>query len=191
MQKSAAFKAGYRTIADLGRARIKRAGERINSERTSELNLKKQAAIDLGFKAYNLSLSNFKVWQGDMSDAELGEQIEMHVDHLSKASSAEDVLYELLLKAGFPLTTKVQSIEMAGKAVFSIEDGALLICLEKEITPELIDALAEANPLAGDLPRRRLQGQRPAEGECCSDLQGSRARPKNPKSSSGRSEGAA
>ncbi len=45
------------------------------------------------------------------------------------------------------MTTKVASAEMAGKHVFSIEEGALLICLEKEITPELIDALAEANPL--------------------------------------------
>ncbi len=57
------------------------------------------------------------------------------------------MLYELLLKAGFALTTNVQSIEVAGSQVFSIDDGALLICLEKEITPELIDALAEANPL--------------------------------------------
>jgi adenine-specific DNA-methyltransferase len=68
-------------------------------------------------------------------------------DHLSPASSAEDTLYELLLKSGFLLTTKVEITEMAGKQVFSVQDGALLICLEKDITPELIDALAEANPL--------------------------------------------
>ena len=77
----------------------------------------------------------------------LGEQIEMHIDHLSAASTAEDVLYELLLKAGFPLTTKVKSIKLVGKEVFSIEDGSMLICLEKEITPALVDALAEENPL--------------------------------------------
>ena len=73
--------------------------------------------------------------------------MEMHVDHLASQNSATDILYEMLLKAGFPLTTKVVSSKMAGKQVFSIGDGALLICLEKEITPELIDALAEANPL--------------------------------------------
>jgi adenine-specific DNA-methyltransferase len=71
----------------------------------------------------------------------------MHVDHLSPASSAEDVLYELLLKAGFSLTTNVEAVEAAGQEVFSVENGALLICLEKEITPALVDALAEANPL--------------------------------------------
>lgn len=47
---------------------------------------------------------------------------------------------------GFPLTTKVEKRDMAGKEVFSIEDGAILICLDKEITSELIDALAEAKP---------------------------------------------
>ena len=113
--KTAGLKAGYRTIADLGRARIKRAGERINSERASELDLQGQVAVDLGFKAYSLSRSNFKVWEGDISDVELGEQIEMHVDHLSKASSPEDVLYELLLKSGFPLTTKVKSTRIVRK----------------------------------------------------------------------------
>jgi len=71
----------------------------------------------------------------------------MHVDHLTKPSSAENIFYELLLKAGFPLTTKVVRLNLVGKQVFSIQDGALLICLEKEITSALIDALAEANPL--------------------------------------------
>ena len=61
--------------------------------------------------------------------------------------SQEDVLYELLLKAGFPLTTKIETVRMAETQAFSIQEGALLVCLEKEITSELIDALAEANPL--------------------------------------------
>jgi adenine-specific DNA-methyltransferase len=146
-EKSAAFNAGYRTIADLGRARIKRAGEKINSDRVSEFDLQGQAPADVGFKAYSLSRSNFKIWEGDISDAELDGQIEMHVDHLSKTSSPEDVLYELFLKSGFPLETKFKSIQLAGKEVFAVGDGGLLICLEKEITPELIDAMAETNPL--------------------------------------------
>ena len=58
-----------------------------------------------------------------------------------------DILYELLLKSGFPLTTKVEKLNIAGKEVYSIEEGALLICLEKELTQALIDALAETNPL--------------------------------------------
>ena len=71
----------------------------------------------------------------------------MHVKHLRQASGSEDVFYEMLIKAGFALTTEVKAVNVAGKEIFSVENGALLTCLEKEITPELIDALVTANPL--------------------------------------------
>lgn len=146
---SDAYKAGYKTIAEIGRDRMRRAKERTDAEIGKQLNLDDKRPSDAGFKSFKLDRSNFKVWRADAtaSEFELSEQIELHIDHQAKGSGAEDVLYELLLKAGFPLTTKVTPVEMAGKQVFSIQDGALLICLEKEITPELIDALAEANPL--------------------------------------------
>lgn len=136
----------YATIAEIGRERIRR----VIAERESGAELINQdRAACLGFKSFRLDRSNFKLWDGDTAGNidGLGTQIEMHIDHLLESSSAEDVLYELLLKAGFPLTTKVKAIKLAGKDVFSVEDGALLICLEKEITSELIDALAESNPL--------------------------------------------
>lgn len=145
---SDAFKASYKTVAEIGKERIRRAAKKIAEEREGQLDLEGNGKLDLGFKVYKLDLSNFKTWQGDADTFdESGKQLEMHVEHLSQDSSADDVLYELLLKAGFPLTTKVKIIEMASKQVFSIEDGALLICLEKEVSPELIDALADAEPL--------------------------------------------
>ena len=138
----------FPTIAAMARERIRRAAKQTADEMHGQLHAKDGPQLDLGFKALKLDRSNFQVWDGDSAQHEdLGRQIELHIDHLSDTSSAEDVLYELLLKAGFPLTTKVQTVKMVGKQVFSIEDGALLICLEKEITSELIDALAEANPL--------------------------------------------
>jgi adenine-specific DNA-methyltransferase len=126
---------GLRTIAEICIERLKRIG-----------NNYRDLHSDVGFRTFALTRSNFKVWSGDIADG-LEDQIEMHVDHLSADSGPEDTLYELLLKAGFSLSTKVQSLPMGGTKVFSVEDGALLICLEKEITTELIDALAEANPL--------------------------------------------
>jgi adenine-specific DNA-methyltransferase len=119
-------------------------------EKSAELDLKREGNLDFGFKVLRLARSNFDIWDGEADaahDRDLERQVEMHVDHLSKSSSAEDVLFELLLKSGFPLATKVRTVDMAGRQVFSIEHGTLLICLEKEITTELIDALAEANPL--------------------------------------------
>ncbi|EGE55959.1 Site-specific DNA-methyltransferase (adenine-specific) [Rhizobium etli CNPAF512] len=144
---SEAAKAGYKTISALSRDRIRRVRESILKRNEGELDLAARKTPDLGFRSFSLARSNFRTWEGDSTGADIEKQLEMHVDHLSKGHGSEDVLYELLLKSGFALTTKVQTISLAGKDVFSIEDGALLICLEKEITPELIDALAEANPL--------------------------------------------
>lgn len=145
---SEAQKAGYENIAQIGRDRIRRAAENIASEWRSRLDLNGKGKLDYGFRAFSLSRSNFRLWDGDaLTEFNISQQIDMHVDHLAVASTAEDVLYELLLKAGFSLTTEVKMVEMAGRNVFSIENGALLICLEREITTELIDALAEANPL--------------------------------------------
>jgi adenine-specific DNA-methyltransferase len=139
---------GYSTISEVAKERIRRVVRKITEEHESQLDLDGAGELNLGFKAFKLNRSNFKVWEGEAAaGADLAEQLEMHVDHVSDASTPEDILYELLLKAGFPLTTKVETVKLAGKPVFSIENGALLICLEKEITSELIDAMAEANPL--------------------------------------------
>ena len=145
---SNAAKAGFSTISDIGNERIRRVISKVMKDAEGQLDFEQKMAADLGFMAFKLDRSNFKTWQcnADTFD-ESGKQLEMHVEHLSPESSAEDVLYELLLKTGFPLTTKVKTVEMAGKQAFSIADGALLICLEKEVTPELIDALAGAEPL--------------------------------------------
>ena len=124
-----------RNIAALARERLKRA---IGN------------SAEQGFRAFRLDRSNFKVWQGDAEqltdERKLAEQLAMHVDHIDKASAPEDILYELLLKAGHPLDTKVEQIKLAGKKVYAIEGGKLLICLEKAITAALIDAIAEAAP---------------------------------------------
>lgn len=139
-ETSEEYRQGYKTISAIGLERIRRV-----IKRAAEQN--QTVPLDCGMRVFRLDRSNFKVWQGEVASDELNRQIEMHAYHLLSKSAAEEVLYELLLKSGFSLTTNVQTLEMAGKSVFSIEDGTLLICLEMEITPELIDALAEANPL--------------------------------------------
>jgi adenine-specific DNA-methyltransferase len=140
----------FATIADIAKERIRRAAKAIALEKSAELDLKSEGKLDFEFKVLRLARSNFDIWDGEAGaehDRDLERLVEMHVDDLSKSSSAEDVLLELLLKSGFPLATKVRTVDMAGRQVFSIEHGTLLICLEKEITTELIDALAEADPL--------------------------------------------
>ncbi len=145
---SEAHIAGFKTIADISKERIRRAAKKIEDEQNDQLDLNGGSKIDLGFKVFKLSRSNFKVWEGDVEKIEnLEKQLFDHVDHINGASEPEDILYELLLKSGFPLTTKVEKLQLAGKDVFSIEEGALLICLDKKLTQEVIDAIADANPL--------------------------------------------
>ncbi len=136
-----------KNVAELCKERLRRSLRALNGERNGKL-LADAERQNLGFRVFRLDRSNFRMWDVENdADGKLEQQIELHVEHLAQASTPEDVLYELLLKAGFPLTTEVQIVKIAGKEVFSVEDGALLICVEKEITPELIDALAEAKPL--------------------------------------------
>ncbi len=159
-ENSEAFKAGYKTIADIGKERIRRVIKKIEAEQAAAekdaasnlpgMATEQPAQVDLGFKVFKLDKSNFKLWDGadpDISEEKLARQLELFVDHIHPKASPGDVLYELLLKAGFTLTETVVKKTMAGKTVFSVADGALLICLENAITRELIDAVAEAEPI--------------------------------------------
>lgn len=154
---SEALKAGYETISDIGKERIRRVINKINGNSTrSDRQMKlsglqeKHLSLDLGFKVFKLDRSNFKIWDGSNPDAteeEIGKQLTMHVDHVLPSATQEDLLYELLIKSGFKPTERVERLEMAGKTVFSISEGALLICLEDRITRELIDDVAKAEPM--------------------------------------------
>lgn len=137
--------AKLKTIPDLAKSRIYNVGKEISKKAEQELELSPETPVDVGVKLYSLTTSNLRQWSGDAED--LTEELELHVHNVDPSATPEDIVYELLLKAGFPLTTKVKDEEMAGKTVYSVEDGSLLICLDKEITPALIDALADADPL--------------------------------------------
>lgn len=182
---SEAHKAGFNTIADIGKERIRRAAKKIAEEQaqrvipakagTHDLPLMMDSRVrgndtgcsgndtegerpplDLGFKVFKLAPSNFRIWDGEKalegdSDTQqtdtLLRMLEEHVDHINAASTPEDILYELLLKAGFSLTLPIEKRVMAGKDVYAIEDGAMLICLDKHLTDAVIDAMAATHPI--------------------------------------------
>ena len=137
-----ASRAGYRDIAQLSRERIRRAGRLVRKGATLGLG-------DNGFRAFKLDRSSFKRWSAEASGQELGDlvdRLEEHADHIDPHATKNDILFELLLKDAFPLDTPVEILKVAGKEVFSVADGALLICLEVALTEDLIDALAELEP---------------------------------------------
>ncbi len=200
-EQSEAYKAGYKTIADIGKERIRRVIKKLEEEEPRiDANKRESKQEQLfsdpdigvhsrslavqsppGFKVFKLDRSNFRLWDGSQSgeDADkIATQLELHEQHIDPGATQEDILYELLLKAGFPLATKVEPLYLVdGKlqkeepridtnqheskqkdigvhscsfvvpSVFSIAEGALLICLQEEITKELIKAMADADPL--------------------------------------------
>ena len=136
----------FATVAEIGKERIRRAAKKIADEK-SQSDLGDNGELDLGFKVFKLARSNFKVWEGDSEKiTDLGQQLKEHIDHIAADTDPEAILYELLLKTGCSLTAPVEKLTLAGKEVFAIDDGDLLICLEKEISQEVIDAIANKNP---------------------------------------------
>lgn len=148
-ENTSVSKEGYRTIADIGKERIRRVIKKIQNESKEQLDLQGNK-IDLGFKVFKLDQSNFKIWDGEIEQTSDGKkiekQLEFQIEHINPKATEEEILYELLLKSGFALTTKVEVLQMAGKRVYSIENGALLICLERNLTKEVITEMARKEP---------------------------------------------
>lgn len=109
-ENSEAFKAGYSTIAEIGKERIRRVIKKIRDDQAGKLDLDGRLATqDLGFKVFKLRESNFKIWRTNIeTEEELVTQMQQHLEPLDEHAKTEDVLYELLIKAGVPLTTDIR-----------------------------------------------------------------------------------
>ncbi|HRN46683.1 MAG TPA: site-specific DNA-methyltransferase [Niabella sp.] len=152
-----AKKLGYRTIAEVSKERVRKviseskkklAISKTKSEGELFTNNGEKQKIDLGFKVYKLAPSNFKVWDATLEKEPeaIQQRLFEHINHISPGAQQEAILYELLLKSGFELTTPIETLSLAGKTVFSIAEGQLLICLEKELTHDCVKAMAEKQP---------------------------------------------
>lgn len=133
--KSEVFLSGYRTIADIGKERIRRAGEKVKADNEGIENL------DIGFKVFKLDSSNIKPWDTDFANLE--RDLVNNVDNIKYDRSAEDVMYELLLKYGVDLTIPIKTHTIEGKTVYSVGLGALLICLDNDITLDVVEGIGK------------------------------------------------
>lgn len=129
---SEAMKAGYETIADLGKERIRRAGSRIHRESP-------KAAADLGFRVFKLDSSSVCEWNPDMDDLE--QTLLNSIDNLKKDRSEKDVLYELLLKLGLGLSGVVDVHGAGNHQLYVMGAGALVVCLEQNIPLTVVEEL--------------------------------------------------
>jgi adenine-specific DNA-methyltransferase len=133
-EKTEAFKAGYKTIAEIGKERIRRAAKKIKEENTDYKG-------DLGFKVFKLDSSNIRVWNPDRSDLE--QTLLDHAEHLVENRGEQDLLYELLLKRGVDLTVPIKEKEISDKTVYSIGYGVLFACLDTAISRDEIESLGK------------------------------------------------
>jgi adenine-specific DNA-methyltransferase len=122
-----------RSIAELTKERLRRAGKKINAENP-------MFAGDLGFRVFKLASSNIRAWEPNRDD--LPTTLEESIEHLKTDRTEQDILFELLLKLGLDLTVPIERKTIAGKTVHNIGAGTLLVCLADQI------AAAEVEPLA-------------------------------------------
>lgn len=144
--ESEAGKAGYKTIADIARERIRRAGKKILEENSAKI-AKREVPIDIGFKALKLENSNFKVWNINVgTEEELKTQLmEFVKDPYMGDSTEENILYELILKNGLPLTVDIEKKDGFYTVVMP-DNGALAISLVDEMTQEIFTNILATNP---------------------------------------------
>jgi adenine-specific DNA-methyltransferase len=130
----------YPTIAEITKARLRKAGEAIRKEREGKLDLDGHGELDLGFKVFKLDSSNIAPWDPSFEDLE--DDLWAAVDNIKQDRGEDDVLYELLLKYGLDLTLPVEIRSLAGKEVFVLGAGALIVCLAEKISLETVDGIA-------------------------------------------------
>jgi adenine-specific DNA-methyltransferase len=136
-----------KTIADLAKSRLRTFSYRQKQSLSNTLNFNAKH-IDLGFKLLGLKSSNFNLWKSNVEKTPeaIAKQLEMNIGHISTEATQEAILFELLLKSGFELTTPIQKEIISEKPVYSVAEGELLVCLEKQLTQELIKGIAEMKP---------------------------------------------
>jgi adenine-specific DNA-methyltransferase len=130
----------FPTISAITRERVSRAGDALQAQPTLG------SALDTGFRSYRLTRSNFKVWDTDSGAAGIEDRLEMFEEHVAQGATDASMLTELLFKAGYSLTVTIDAVDFAGVAGYSIDGGALLVCLVPKVTIEVFEAMAERDP---------------------------------------------
>ena len=134
--KSEAYKAGYVNICEIGKERIRRAGEKIKEDAGLIA-----ADLDIGFKVFKLDTSNIRKWQPDYNNIE--QSLVDYVENYVEGRSELDVVYEIMLKCGLDLTYGIDEYSFEGRTVYAIGFGALMICLADDITSNMAQEMVK------------------------------------------------
>lgn len=136
-EKSLGYKAGYKTICDIGEERIRRAGKKIKDETGAD--------IDYGFRCFKVDSSNMKDVYYKPADMKQN-QMDLFADNIKEDRTPEDLLIQVMIDLGVLLSSKIEEVEIAGKKVFSVQDGYLIACFDENVTEEVVTAIAKQHP---------------------------------------------
>ncbi|MFY9342291.1 MAG: site-specific DNA-methyltransferase [Planctomycetota bacterium] len=138
----------YPTIAEITKERVRRVIKNMNDAEKGQLRSTNEPKPDRGFRVFQLATSNFKPWDGEQAKdgKALQKQLQDYLEHVLPDRSEQDLLYEILLKDGFPLTTPIATLDLHGFRVHSIAGGQMLVCLQDKLTHDLIQTLAAKKP---------------------------------------------
>lgn len=158
-EKSEAYKAGYKNICEIGKERIRRAGNKILEEATQETvdiakygesyevdeTMNKYKNLDVGFRVLKCDSSNMKDVYYNPAEYEpsLFSSLE---DNIKEDRTPEDLLFQVMLDLGVLLSSKIEETTIAGKKVFNVEDNYLIACFDDNVTEEVITEIAKHKP---------------------------------------------
>ncbi len=165
-EKSEAYKAGYKNICEIGKERIRRAGQKIRNEeletiRNEKLGMRNEnggdnfslltpnSSLDIGFRVLKCDSSNMKDVYYNPAEFE-PSMFDNLVDNIKDDRTPEDLLFQVMLDLGILLSSKIQvrNVELGVRnyTYFDVADGFLIACFDKEITTDVITEIAKKQP---------------------------------------------
>ena len=150
-EKSEAYKAGYKNICEIGKERIRRAGKKILEEHTQVTMEEDKQPLDVGFRVFKLDTSNLKTWDATPIEDEqldlLYQRMNSMIHRVKPERTDLDMIYEIMLKLGVPLTYTVTPFSINNKTVYGVgNDCLLLVCLAEDVQPEDVEQMIEYAP---------------------------------------------
>jgi adenine-specific DNA-methyltransferase len=148
-EDSNARKEGFETIGDICKERVRRVIAKLQGESHSKLDLAdRELPEDLGFRVFRLTASSFARWTeiATEDETEYTKQMELLADGLAEGWTVEDVLWEVALKEGFGLSSRVHTVDMATDlTVYRVDDfdleQSIMVCLEDKVSLEALRPL--------------------------------------------------
>lgn len=140
-EESAAYKAGYKNICEIGKERIRRAGKKIKEE--SPLTTQD---LDIGFRVLKCESSNYKDVAFAPKDYSQ-ESLDMFLDNIKEERSGLDLLFDCMMRWGLELSLPYTEQKVDGCTIYNVDEGNLVACFDGTVTESVIDAIADTHPL--------------------------------------------